>query len=83
MKAIKITALLFLTTLFIGCNSPSDFNEIIYGEYRDNKAIYYPSTDHKTSCIIIDKDGSVWYLRVNGVGTLRDRVELFNVNDVK
>lgn len=78
--------LLFIQISFSSCienNSPTDFAPVIDGQFKDNKVVFYPSTDNKISAIVVDKNGDVWYLRLNGFGALKDNKKLFNVNDYK
>lgn len=76
-----------LLTLLCSCSNtestPSDLQPIISGQFQDAKAVYYPSTDFKVSAVVVDKDGNVYYLRMNAVDQMRDNIKLFNVNDFK
>lgn len=68
----------------VGCQTsttPKDLQPIINGQFKKAKKVFYPSTDSKVSAIIIDENGDVYYLRMNGVGDMRDNVRLFNIND--
>jgi len=74
-------AVTLVAVLFTSCGSkPQDLQPIIEGKFKDAKAIYYPSTDDKVAAIVIDKDGNVWYFRLNGFSQLRDEKQLFNVS---
>jgi len=67
-----------------GCQTsttPKDLQPIINGQFKNAKKVFYPSTDSKVSAIIIDENGDVYYLRMNGAGDMRDNVRLFNVSD--
>lgn len=74
---------LLVVVLFTGCveSTPKDLEPIINGQFKDAKAVFYPSTDHKVSAVVVDKDGNVWYLRMNGFSTMRDEKKLFNVSE--
>lgn len=81
---LKIAAICILAAvLFQSCltgGKPSDLQPIINGKFKDAKAVYYPSTDDKVAAIVIDKDGNVWYLRMNFFSQMRDEKQLFNVS---
>jgi hypothetical protein len=62
-------------------STPQDLEPIINGRFKDAKAVYYPSTDYKVSAIVIDKNGNVWYLRMNSSAEMRDEKQLFNVSE--
>lgn len=90
MKKLKITSsIVILSSLLLmivlsSCqanSTPKDLQPIIEGQFKDAKSVYYPSTDYKAAAIIIDKQGNVWYLRMNGVANMRDKVQLFNVSE--
>lgn len=75
---------LLVAVLFTGCSiesTPKDLEPIINGQFKDAKAVFYPSTDGKVSAVVVDKDGNVWYLRMNGFSTMRDEKKLFNVSE--
>ena len=74
---------LLVAVLFTGCleSTPKDLQPIIDGRFKGAKAVYYPSTDYKVAAIVIDKNGNVWYLRMNGVDQIKDEKELFNVSE--
>ena len=61
--------------------TPKDLQPIINGQFKNAKKVFYPSTDSKVSAIVVDENGDVYYLRMNGCGDMRDNVRLFNVND--
>ncbi|MRT17764.1 hypothetical protein F3C99_12455 [Vitellibacter sp. q18] len=75
---------LLVAVLLVGCDmssTPQDLEPIINGRFKDAKAVYYPSTDYKVSAIVIDKNGNVWYLRMNSSAEMRDEKQLFNVSE--
>jgi predicted small secreted protein len=76
---------LLVAVLLVGCNTyestPRDLEPIINGKFKDAKAVYYPSTSRQVSAIVVDKDGNVWYLRMNMVDQMRDEKQLFNVSE--
>lgn len=77
-----LLCLVFL--LAVSCQTsttPEDLQPIINGQFKNAKKVFYPSTDTKVSAIVIDENGDVFYLRMNGRGDMRDNVRLFNVND--
>lgn len=80
---ISLIALLII--IIVGAckmsSTPTDIEPVIRSEFSGNKKVFYPSTDGKVSSIVIDKDGGVWYLRMNGFAEMRDKVILFNVNE--
>tara|TARA_R110002096_G_scaffold327284_5_gene521278 strand:+ start:1848 stop:2132 length:285 start_codon:yes stop_codon:yes gene_type:complete len=82
MRALKVYFLAALLVCFSGCNlsGPEDLEPIISGKH-DVAKVYYPSTDSKVSAVVLTVSGDVYYYRANGLGTLRDEVLLFNVND--
>lgn len=71
---------LFLSSCF-GGSTPKDLQPIIDGQFKNAQAVYYPSTDGKASAVVVDKNGDVYYIRLNGYGELRDNKRLFNVKD--
>jgi hypothetical protein len=83
-KLNYVLCALLVAVLLVGCDihsTPQDLEPIINGRFKDAKAVYYPSTDGKVSAVVIDKDGNVWYLRMNGFAEMRDEKQLFNVSD--
>jgi len=77
-----LLCLVFLSA--VSCQTsttPKDLQPIINGQFKNAKKVYYPSTDSKVSAIVVDENGDVYYLRMNGCGDMRDNVRLFNVND--
>jgi hypothetical protein len=75
---------LLVAVLFVGCiveSTPKDLEPIINGKFKDAKAVYYPSTSSQVSAIVVDKNGDVWYLRMNKVDQIRDEKQLFNVSE--
>lgn len=89
MKNLKRTFSYSLCTVLVavllfGCDissTPQDLSPIINGRFKDAKTVYYPSTDNKVSAIVIDKNGNVWYLRMNAFSEMRDDKKLFNVSE--
>ena len=76
--------ILLVAVLFTGCtvgSTPKDLEPIINGKFKDAKAVYYPSTSSQVSAIVVDKEGNVWYLRMNMVDQIRDEKQLFNVSE--
>lgn len=65
----------------INSSNPNDLKPIIDGRFKDAKAVYYPSTDYKVSAVIVDKNGDVWFIRMNSdnVPVVKDDKILFNV----
>lgn len=61
--------------------SHNNLELIINTHFMNPNAVYYPSTDYKSSAVVVDDEGNVWYLRMNPLGELKDNVKLFNVND--
>jgi len=75
---------LLVAVLLVGCtpeSTPRDLEPIINGKFKDARAVYYPSTSSQVSAIVVDKDGNVWYLRMNMVDQMRDEKQLFNVSE--
>ena len=75
---------LLVAVLLIGCDissTPQDLEPIINGRFKDAKAVFYPSTDNKVSAVVVDNNGNVWYLRMNGYAEMRDEKKLFNVSE--
>jgi len=73
-----------VAVLLVGCDissNPQDLEPIINGRFKEAKAVYYPSTDNKVSAVVIDKNGNVWYLRMNAFSEMRDEKQLFNVSE--
>lgn len=75
--------LLLVVLIFTGCDSssPKDLEPVINGRFKQAKAIYYPSTDIKVSAVVVDKNGDVWYLRMNALADMRDEKILFNISE--
>lgn len=84
MRKSSILIIGLVLFFFYGCeksSKPIDLEPVINGRFSDAKAVYYPSTDYKVSAIVIDKDGNVWYLRMNAFSEMRDEKKLFNISD--
>jgi hypothetical protein len=82
-RPAQLAAILLLAAVFSGCFDGSkvkDMQPIVDGRFKDAKAVFYPSTDFKVAAIVVDKDGNVWYLRLNGDAEMRDEKQLFNVS---
>jgi hypothetical protein len=83
LTIISITSLFFLSGCFpMADSSPKDLAPIINGKH-DVAKVYYPSTDHKVSAVVVTKSGDVYYYRANGFGDLKDEKLLFNIHDMK
>ena len=81
---MKNVILLSLTIIMCSCfkSTPSDMEPVIDGRFDNYKSVFYPSTDCiKVCAIVVDKNGDVWYLRMNAYGTVRDEKKLFNLSD--
>lgn len=84
MKKLLLLAIIAIGLLSCGFNTtPKDIQPYLYGELKDFKQIYYPSSDYKACAVVVAKNGDVYYLRVNGYGTLMDNQKLFNINEIK
>ncbi len=91
MKTLKLQRvtryfgyILLVAVLFTSCipsTKPKDLEPIISRQFKDAKAVYYPSSDYKAAAVIVDKNGNVWYVRLNATGELKDNKQLFNVSE--
>lgn len=81
MGKIGIYIAILLGFTACGGSTPSDLEPVINNNFKDAKTVFYPSTDFKVSSIVVDKNGDVWYLRMNGFGQMKDRLKMFNVSD--
>lgn len=78
---LLITMAIFVTFICSSCGSSiNDFQPVIQGRFKDAKNVFYPSTDFKCSVVAIDKNGDVYYLRMNGFNEVVDDKLLFNVS---
>lgn len=76
--------LVLVAVLFTGClpeTTPRDLEPVINGQFKQPKAVHYPSTDYKVAAVVVDKDGNVWYIRMNAKGQVKDNKQLFNVSE--
>ena len=84
-KLSYATYTLLVAVFLVGCSmpesTPRDLEPVINGKFKGAKAVYYPSTSSQVSAIVVDKDGNVWYLRMNMVDQMRDEKKLFNVSE--
>ncbi len=86
MKKLKMILVGLVLFTFSSCilfysSKPKDLEPIINGQFKDAQKVFYPSTDFKVSAIVVDKNGDVWYLRMNGEAEMKDNVKLFNVSE--
>lgn len=82
-KVFLIISVIFVLSSCTNGSKQSDLAPIINGQFKDAKSVFYPSTDYKVAAVIVDKNGDVWYLRMNGNAVLKDYVKLFNVSSYK
>lgn len=81
MKSLIFYFIVIIGLSSCGGSKPSDLDPVINNNFKDAKTVFYPSSDFKVSAVIVDRNGDVWYLRMNGIGQLKDQQKLFNVSD--
>lgn len=80
---ILIATLLIVTCALIASirakSTSEDIYKVIKIKHPDFKKIFYPSTGNSASCIVITKNGDIYYYRMNAFSSIKDEKFLFNI----